>query len=161
MFGFGKKISEDEHVYAPVTGEVIPLDKVSDPVFAQKMMGDGYAVEPNASKIVSPVSGKVTMVQGHAVGLKRFDDLELLVHIGIDTVSLNGKPFTTAVKEGDIVDAGDDLVTVNWEQVEDAGLPKTTLVLITNTADKLESITVHYGPAVAGQQLGSAKARRD
>ena len=53
MFGFGKKISEDEHVYAPVTGEVIPLDKVSDPVFAQKMMGDGYAVEPNASKIVS------------------------------------------------------------------------------------------------------------
>lgn len=58
MFGFGKKLSEDEHVYAPVTGEVIPLDKVSDPVFAQKMMGDGYAVEPNASKIVSRFLGR-------------------------------------------------------------------------------------------------------
>ncbi|WP_431310044.1 PTS sugar transporter subunit IIA [Leuconostoc litchii] len=156
-----KKISEDVNVYSPVTGEVIPLDKVSDPVFAQKMMGDGYAVEPKASQIVAPVSGEITMIQGHAVGLKRFDGLELLLHIGIDTVSLSGEPFRTKVKVGDIVEAGDELVIVDWSQVEDAKLAKTTMVLITNTADKLESITVHYGPAVAGQQLGNATARRN
>lgn len=160
MFGFEKKIREDINIYAPVTGEAIPLEKVPDPVFAQKMMGNGYAVVPTDSEIVAPIAGKITLIQGHAVGLQRFDGLEVLLHIGIDTVSLNGKPFTTKAKVGQIVAAGDVLVAVDWAQIDAAQLSKMTMVLITNTTDKLASITVQYGQTIAGQQLGQAIARR-
>ncbi|MGX7041950.1 PTS sugar transporter subunit IIA [Leuconostoc holzapfelii] len=160
MFGFEKKPREDINIYAPVTGEVIPLEKVSDPVFAQKMMGDGYAVIPTDSEIVAPIAGKITLIQGHAVGLQRFDGLEVLLHIGIDTVSLNGKPFTTKAKVGQVVAAGDVLVAVDWAQIDAAQLSKMTMVLITNTTDKLASIAVQYGQIIAGQQLGQAIARR-
>lgn len=161
MFGFEKKPREDINIYAPVTGEVIPLEKVPDPVFAQKMMGDGYVVVPTASEIVAPIAGKITLIQGHAVGLQRFDGLEVLLHIGIDTVSLNGKPFTTKAKVGQVVAAGDVLVAVDWAQIDAAQLSKMTMVLITNTTDKLENIVVQYGQAIAGQQLGQAIARRN
>ena len=160
MFGFEKKLREDINIYAPVTGEAIPLEKVPDPVFAQKMMGNGYAVVPTDSEIVAPIAGKITLIQGHAVGLQRFDGLEVLLHIGIDTVSLNGKPFTTKAKVGQIVAAGDVLVAVDWAQIDAAQLSKMTMVLITNTTDKLSSITVQYGQTIAGQQLGQAIARR-
>lgn len=160
MFGFEKKPREDINIYAPVTGEVIPLEKVSDPVFAQKMMGDGYAVIPTDSEIVAPIAGKITLIQGHAVGLQRFDGLEVLLHIGIDTVSLNGKPFTTKAKVGQVVAAGDVLVAVDWAQIDAAQLSKMTMVLITNTTDKLASFAVQYGQTIAGQQLGQAIARR-
>ncbi len=160
MFGFEKKPREDINIYAPVTGEVILLEKVSDPVFAQKMMGDGYAVIPTDSEIVAPIAGKITLIQGHAVGLQRFDGLEVLLHIGIDTVSLNGKPFTTKAKVGQVVAAGDVLVAVDWAQIDAAQLSKMTMVLITNTTDKLASIAVQYGQTIAGQQLGQAIARR-
>ncbi|WP_459524390.1 PTS sugar transporter subunit IIA [Leuconostoc lactis] len=160
MFGFEKKLREDINIYAPVTGEAIPLEKVPDPVFAQKMMGNGYAVVPTDSEIVAPIAGKITLIQGHAVGLQRFDGLEVLLHIGIDTVSLNGKPFTTKAKVGQIVAAGDVLVAVDWAQIDAAQLSKMTMVLITNTTDKLASITVQYGQTIAGQQLGQAIARR-
>ncbi|MEG1283989.1 MAG: PTS glucose transporter subunit IIA, partial [Lactococcus sp.] len=95
MFGFGKKksVNEDKNLYAPLAGTVIDLEKVSDPVFAKKVMGDGYAIEPTSSEIVSPVAGEVSLVQGHAIGFKRADGLEVLLHLGIDTVSLNGQPF--------------------------------------------------------------------
>lgn len=160
MFGFEKKLREDINIYALVTGEAIPLEKVPDPVFAQKMMGNGYAVVPTDSEIVAPIAGKITLIQGHAVGLQRFDGLEVLLHIGIDTVSLNGKPFTTKAKVGQIVAAGDVLVAVDWAQIDAAQLSKMTMVLITNTTDKLASITVQYGQTIAGQQLGQAIARR-
>lgn len=160
MFGFGKKktVANDNHLYTPVTGEVIKLDNVSDPVFAGKMMGDGFAVEPTGDTIVSPVAGKVTIQQGHAVGLERADGLEILVHIGIDTVSLNGGPFTPQVKVGDVVDGGDPLAEVDWQQVDDAKLPKTTMVLITNSADKLDNFSVEVGDSTAGSQIGQAIA---
>lgn len=90
MFGFGKKKTAvlDQRLYNPVMGQVIELEDVSDPVFAGGMMGDGFAVEPTGNEIVAPVSGEVTMVQGHAVGFKRADGLEILLHMGIDTVSV-------------------------------------------------------------------------
>lgn len=115
MFGFGKKksVSEDKNLYAPLAGTVIDLEKVSDPVFAKKVMGDGYAIEPTSSEIVSPVAGEVSLVQGHAIGFKRADGLEVLLHLGIDTVSLNGQPFQIKVKVGDRVEGGDALGQVN------------------------------------------------
>lgn len=160
MFGFGKKktVADDNKLYTPVTGEVIQLENVSDPVFAGKMMGDGFAVEPTEGTIVSPVAGKVTIQQEHAVGLERADGLEILVHIGIDTVSLNGAPFTPNVKVGDVVDGGDTLATVDWQQVDDAKLPKTTMVLITNSAEKLDTLSVEVGNSSAGSQIGQAVA---
>lgn len=160
MFGFGKKkvVENDVNLYAPVTGELINLENVSDPVFAGKMMGDGFAVEPNSGNVVSPVAGEVMLQQGHAVGIKRADGLEILVHIGIDTVSLNGEPFTPQVKVGDIVSGGDTLSVINWQSIEKAKLSKTTMVLITNSADKLDDLTVNIGLVTAGDQVGQASA---
>lgn len=161
MFGFGKKATpaEDEALYSPVTGNVIELSAVSDPVFAGKMMGDGFAVEPSAQEIVAPIAGRITMLQGHAIGITRFDGLEVLLHMGIDTVSLNGAPFTIKVTEGELVEGGQTLGAADWDQVEKAGLPKTTMVLITNTADRLDQLNVTVGEVYGGAVVGQATAK--
>ncbi|MDR2834248.1 MAG: PTS glucose transporter subunit IIA [Streptococcaceae bacterium] len=161
MFKFGKKkkeVSHDTSLYAPLQGEIIELEKVADPVFSSKMMGEGYAVEPTDETIVSPVAGTVIMVQGHAVGIKRFDGLEVLIHLGIDTVSLNGKPFKLKVKEGDILNGGDVIGKADWSQVKAANLPKTTMILITNSADLLdmEKFSVIYKNARVAENIGNA-----
>ncbi|GAK30425.1 PTS family glucose/glucoside (glc) portercomponent IIA [Weissella oryzae SG25] len=162
MFGFGKKeepLAEDENLYTPVTGEVVDLTTVPDPVFAGKMMGDGFAVEPTGSEVVAPVAGRITMIQGHAVGITRFDGLEVLVHMGIDTVSLNGAPFKIKVKDGQVVKGGQVIASADWEQIKIAKLPTTTMVLITNTADHLDQITVNTGQAAGGTIVGKATAK--
>lgn len=164
MFNLGKKKKElklDAKLYAPVSGRLIPLEEVSDPVFAQKIMGDGYAIEPADSKIVSPVTGEIIAKQKHALGFKRADGLEVLLHLGIDTVSLEAAPFKLKVSVGDIVEAGDALGTADWTQVEEAGLEKTTLVLITNTADKLAdlNLSIKTGQVSAGDAIGEAAAK--
>ncbi|GAB2025317.1 PTS glucose transporter subunit IIA [Lactovum odontotermitis] len=160
MFGLGKNKSKKENVdnglYSPVKGDVISIDKVSDPVFAQKMMGEGYAVEPADNKICAPVSGTVTMMQGHAVGLVRADGLEVLLHIGLDTVSLNGAPFSFKVKTGDAVNGGEEIGTADFAAVEAAGLQKTVVVVFTNTGDKLEQFTVNETQAESGEKIGEA-----
>jgi PTS system beta-glucosides-specific IIA component len=161
VFKFGKKkkeVSHDTSLYAPLQGEIIELEKVADPVFSSKMMGEGYAVEPTDETIVSPVAGTVIMVQGHAVGIKRFDGLEVLIHLGIDTVSLNGKPFKLKVKEGDILNGGDVIGKADWSQVKAANLPKTTMILITNSADLLdmEKFSVIYKNARVAENIGNA-----
>ena len=164
MFGFGKKkkVVQDERLYNPVAGSVAELAQVSDPVFAGGMMGEGFAVEPTGSEVVAPVSGEVTMVQGHAVGFKRADGLEILLHMGIDTVSLDGAPFKITVSVGDVVQGGDVIAVADWAQVDAAGLPKTTMVLITNTAEKLSSMTRNWQEDVemlTGAEVGTAMAK--
>lgn len=161
MFGFGKKKSvvADEHLYAPVNGTVIDLMNVPDPVFSGKLMGDGFAIEPQDARVLSPVAGEVTMVQGHAVGLKRADGLEILLHMGIDTVSLDGAPFEMMVNIGEVLDAGEMVANVDWAQVDAAGLPKTTMVLITNTAESLASMDIELGDVTAGEMIGKATAK--
>lgn len=164
MFGFGKKkkVVQDERLYNPVAGSVVELAQVSDPVFAGGMMGEGFAVEPTGSEVVAPVSGEVTMVQGHAVGFKRADGLEILLHMGIDTVSLDGAPFKITVSVGDVVQGGDVIAVVDWAEVDAAGLPKTTMVLITNTANKLASMTRNWQDGVemvTGAEVGTAMAK--
>jgi PTS system beta-glucosides-specific IIA component len=161
MFGLGKKkeLKEDKTVYSPIEGQVVKIEDVSDPVFSKKIMGEGYAVEPTAGTLYAPVSASVTLVQGHALGFTRADGLEVLLHVGIDTVSLNGAPFKFKVKVGDIVDGGDEVGTVDWAQVEAKGLAKTTMVVFTNTADKLADFTVNYGQASAGSNVGQANTK--
>ena len=154
MFGIGKKkeLRDDKSLYAPVSGEVINLSTVNDPVFSKKIMGDGFAVEPKENKIFAPV-------QGHAIGFKRADGLDVLLHLGIDTVALKGLHFKIKVKVDDIVNGGDELGSVDWAQIEAAGLDKTTMVIFTNTKDKLSEFNVNYGPVTSGSELGKASVK--
>ena len=130
-----------EEVYSVADGQVVALEQVKDPVFAQKMMGDGFAVEPANGNIVSPVSGTVSSVfpTKHALGLVTEAGLEVLVHIGLDTVSLEGKPFTVHVAEGQKVAAGDLLVTADLNAIREAGRETSTIVVFTN-ADAIQSV---------------------
>ena len=130
-----------EEVYSVADGEVIALEQVKDPVFSQKMMGDGFAVEPANGNIVSPVSGTVSSVfpTKHALGLVTEAGLEVLVHIGLDTVSLEGKPFTVHVAEGQKVAVGDLLVTADLDAIRAAGRETSTIVVFTN-ADAIQSV---------------------
>ena len=130
-----------EEVYSVAEGEVIALEQVKDPVFSQKMMGDGFAVEPANGNIVSPVSGTVSSIfpTKHALGLVTEAGLEVLVHIGLDTVSLEGKPFTVHVAEGQKVTAGDLLVTADLDAIRAAGREISTIVVFTN-ADAIQSV---------------------
>ena len=132
-----------EEVYSVADGEVIALEQVKDPVFSQKMMGDGFAVEPANGNIVSPVSGTVSSIfpTKHALGLVTEAGLEVLVHIGLDTVSLEGKPFTVHVAEGQKVAAGDLLVTADLDAIREAGRETSTIVVFTN-ADVIKSVNL-------------------
>ena len=141
-----------EEVYSVADGEVIALEQVKDPVFSQKMMGDGFAVEPANGNIVSPVSGTVSSVfpTKHALGLVTEAGLEVLVHIGLDTVSLEGKPFTVHVTEGQKVAAGDLLVTADLDAIRAAGRETSTIVVFTN-GDVIKSVNL--------EQTGSHAAK--
>lgn len=132
-----------EEVHSVAEGQVIELEKVQDPVFSQKMMGDGFAVEPANGQIVSPVAGKVTSVfpTKHALGLVTESGLEVLVHIGLDTVSLEGKPFTVKVEEGQTVAVGDLLVEADLDAIREAGRATSTVVVFTNAA-AIQSVTL-------------------
>ena len=141
-----------EEVYSVAEGEVIVLEQVKDPVFSQKMMGDGFAVEPANGNIVSPVSGTVSSIfpTKHALGLVTEAGLEVLVHIGLDTVSLEGKPFTVHVAEGQKVAAGDLLVTADLDAIRAAGRETSTIVVFTN-GDVIKSVNL--------EQTGSHAAK--
>ena len=134
-----------DEVHSVADGEVINIEDVKDPVFSQKMMGDGFAVEPENGHIVSPVAGKVTSVfpTKHALGLVTDNGLEVLVHIGLDTVSLEGKPFEVKVTEGQTVAAGDLLVEADLDAIRAAGRETSTIVVFTN-ADAIKSVKVEH-----------------
>ena len=141
-----------EEVYSVADGQVIALEQVKDPVFAQKMMGDGFAVEPANGNIVSPVSGTVSSIfpTKHALGLVTEAGLEVLVHIGLDTVSLEGKPFTVHVAEGQKVAAGDLLVTADLDAIRAAGRETSTVVVFTN-AEAIKSVKLEKTGSLAAK----------
>ncbi|TPE41192.1 PTS glucose/maltose transporter subunit IIBCA [Streptococcus shenyangsis] len=141
-----------EEVYSVADGQVIVLEQVKDPVFAQKMMGDGFAVEPANGNIVSPVSGTVSSIfpTKHALGLVTEAGLEVLVHIGLDTVSLEGKPFTVHVAEGQKVAAGDLLVTADLDAIRAAGRETSTVVVFTN-AEAIKSVKLEQTGSLAAK----------
>ena len=152
-----KGVTEDVHSVAD--GQVINIEDVKDPVFSQRMMGDGFAVEPENGKIVSPLAGKVSSIfpTKHALGLVSDNGLEVLVHIGLDTVSLEGKPFEVKVTEGQTVAAGDLLVEADLAAIREAGRETSTVVVFTNT-DAIKSVKVeHTGKLVANAPVAKVE----
>ena len=122
-------------VKAPVAGHVISLDETGDPVFASRALGEGVGIQPADSEVVAPVSGVLQTVAetGHAFGIKTDDGVEVLVHVGIDTVKMNGEGFDVKVKANEHVNAGDTLVVVDFDKVKEAGYSTTTLMTVLNT----------------------------
>lgn len=135
MFHFFKKESTD--ICSPVKGTCIPITEVKDQVFSSKMMGDGFAVVPASNSICSPIDGEITMAADtkHAVGIKRKDGLEILLHVGLDTVNLNGQGLKLFVKSGDRVKIGDALIEYDAEYMKEQGIDMTTMVIFTTGFD--------------------------
>lgn len=137
MFGFGKKRQQAIEVFRPVPGRVMMLEEVGDPVFSQKMMGDGFAVEPVSGDFAAPISGELVLLfpTKHAFAVRSAEGVEVLVHIGVDTVNLNGEGFASTKNQGDHVERGEIIVAVDMEQVADKVPSLVTPVIITNGAD--------------------------
>jgi PTS system glucose-specific IIC component len=142
---------------APANGEMIPIDKVEDDVFSQKMMGEGFAVVPENGEIASPVAGTIVSVfpTKHAIGIKTDDDIEVLLHMGIDTVDLGGEAFKIHVQEGEKVKAGKVVATADLAKIQKAGKMTTMIVVFTN-GDKIKDY--HYaktGLVSRGETIGT------
>jgi PTS system beta-glucosides-specific IIC component len=140
-------------VLAPVNGRAVALDEVADKVFASQAMGKGLGIVPTDGHVYAPISGtvKAAMKSGHAYGIKSDDGVEVLVHIGIDTVQLEGRGFSPAVTRGDQVQAGDLLAVVDLDVVAEAGYDPTVLMVITNTAQLTGVVPVAQGVVTHGQ----------
>ena len=155
---FMEKEAEQKQIVltAYMNGTVIPLERVEDEVFSQKILGEGAAIEPEEGKLYSPCNGKVAMIfdTKHAIGLVTEDGVELLIHVGIDTVQLNGKCFDVKVKAGDKVKTGDLLSVVDLEGIKAAGYRTVTPVIVSNTEDYAEvKMTAAEGSIKAGAEL--------
>ena len=137
MLKFFKGKDKGNLIYAPCRGRVVPLARGSGPVFADKVLGDGFAVIPADGRIYAPADGEVAMVFDtlHAITLTSSSGTEILIHIGLDTVTLKGAPFTAHVAAGDQVKKGDLLMDVDLDKITGAGLNTVTPVLICNTDD--------------------------
>lgn len=153
--------AKSQPIVNPVNGKVVPIEDVEDPVFSQKMMGDGFGVEPTDGEVYSPGTGKVVSVfpTQHAVGLELDNGLEVLVHIGIDTVELEGGPFDTLVKEGDIVTPDTKLSSVDLAGLEAAGKEKTVIVVFTNMDNVKNYELTTTGQADRGTSIGTVIAK--
>lgn len=151
LFGKKEKV-ETEHLVAPFTGEAVGIEKVPDPTFSEKMMGDGLAVVPSDGKCVSPIDGEVIQVFPtlHAIGIRGRSGIELLLHIGLETVSLNGEGFESHVKAGDKVKAGQLLMNVDLSVIEEKASSTITPLVITNM-DLVETTDKRTGAVVAGE----------
>ena len=138
MFGFGKKKIT---VAAPVTGSLIDITDVKDEVFSSKMMGDGFAVEPDGDTVVAPCDGKIVLLANtlHAVALEQ-DGVQLLIPIGLDTVELDGKGFKPFIKNGDTVKKGDALIQFDRDYLTAQQKPLTTMVVITNMDERVKNL---------------------
>ncbi len=128
-----KALVEKIDIASPMEGEVMDLSQVPDQVFASLALGEGVAIIPKDGKVYAPVDGTVSTAMGHAIGLTADNGVEVLIHVGLDTVQLEGKPYTWSVKEGDKVKKGQLLYTADLKMIEDAGYKTHTPVIITNT----------------------------
>ena len=136
LFGKSEAINPN-HIYAPMAGEAVSITEVPDPTFSEGMMGNGIAIRPTDGKVCAPFNGTVDMMfhTGHAVSLVSDSGIELLIHVGLETVGLNGAPFDVKVKSGDKVKKGQILLEADLEAIKAAGLPTITPVLVCNTDD--------------------------
>jgi PTS system beta-glucosides-specific IIC component len=134
-----------------VDGQAINLADVQDPVFSKKMMGEGFAIIPSTDQLYSPIAGTVVLVAetGHAIGIRTESGLEVLLHLGIDTVELDGAPFSLTVTEGQQILAGTSLGTMDRNAITSAGKQTTVIVAITNSKEQVESLHVTTGETTA------------
>lgn len=137
LFNFKKKALE---AVAPVSGEIIPNSQISDPVFAGEMMDKTVAIEPDGEEVVCSIDGTVAALfpTGHAFGITNKNGLSLLVHIGINTVNLNGEGFKTFISQGQKVKAGDRAVHFDSKLIKEKGCPLTTMLIVTENPENLD-----------------------
>ena len=151
---------QDETIISPIVGQAVALENVNDPVFSSGAMGQGIAVKPSEGVVYAPADAEVTIAfaTGHAFGLKTANGAEVLIHVGIDTVSMNGEGFDQKVAQGDKVKAGDVLGTFDSAKIAAAGLDDTTMVIVTNTADYASVTPVATGAVAKGDAIIEVKA---
>ncbi|WP_049550739.1 sucrose-specific PTS transporter subunit IIBC [Streptococcus pseudopneumoniae] len=150
---------QNETLVTPIVGDVVALADVNDPVFSSGAMGQGIAVKPSQGVVYAPADAEVSIAfpTGHAFGLKTTDGAEVLIHVGIDTVTMNGDGFEAKVAQGDKVKAGDVLGTFDSNKIAAAGLDDTTMVIVTNTADYASVAPVATGSVAKGDAVIEVK----
>lgn len=153
--GLFKKRDTEIIIGSPADGECISLSKVSDPTFSGEILGKGSAVIPHTNKIVAPTDGTVSMIfpTGHAFTMETAEGVELLVHIGIDTVKLDGKHFSKFVNDGDVVKKGDLIIEVDLDEVKAAGYDTAIPVIVCNTGDYKDVQAIAEGTVTSGQDM--------
>ncbi len=158
IFGGGKK-EEVIEIFAPAAGKLVPLSEVSDPTFSEGILGLGAAAIPTGNQFFSPVDGTVNTVfpTGHAAALTSSDGVEVLLHIGLDTVKLNGKHFTIHVEEGQQIKKGDLLLEADLEQIKAAGYDTITPVIVCNTEEFAEIAMAEVQAVEAGDVVLNLK----
>ena len=161
MFNFLKKKAAAHILASPCNGNAVKMTEVNDPTFSAEMLGKGAAVVPADGKIVSPCDGTITMLFNtlHAVGITSADGIEVLLHVGIDTVNLKGNGFTAHVKQGDMVKRGDLLLTADLDVIKAAGYDPTVMMVVTNTGDFASVESSAPCTAVAGNDLVTVKEK--
>ena len=149
MFSF---LSKTDKALAPMTGKIIPIEEIPDEVFSGKILGDGLGIIPTDDEVYAPISGKITQLAdtSHAVGIEGDNGLEMLLHLGIDTVSLNGEGFTVHCKEGDTIKAGDKLITMDRDFISSKGLNTVCCIILINSSE-LKKYTILKGEVTAPQ----------
>lgn len=162
LFGhFADASQARQRLFSPVDGTVIPLEKVADPIFAQGTLGRGFAVEPTAGLLYAPVLGQVTLIATtqHAIILHQANGLDIMLHFGLNTAPLHGDPFRIHLRDGQQVRGGQRIGFMNRSKIKAAGQQPTVVVVITNTAEALDRLTVDFGPTIGGRPVGELVAR--
>jgi PTS system glucose-specific IIA component len=149
------KPSKEIDVYTPVSGKILSLEEVPDPVFSEKMMGDGIAIEPSDGRVVAPFDGDIMQIfpTKHAVGIKAANGAEILIHVGLETVSMKGEGFESHVSQGDKVKKGDLLITFDLNLIREKANSTITPIIVTN-GDMIENIAKKENDIVtAGEEV--------
>lgn len=142
MFSIFKKRKKEEVITSCVSGKIVPIEKVNDNVFSAKILGEGVGIYPTEDIVVSPCDGEIISVMEeskHALGIKTSNNMEILIHVGINTVSMNGQDFELFVKAGDKVHKGDKLISFNRQTIKDNNLDDVVIMAVTNS-DQFENL---------------------
>ncbi len=157
MFNFFKKNKSFKNIdfKSPLNGEIINIEDVEDPVFATKVLGEGIAINPTEGKVFAPINGVVETIfpTNHALGIKINNEIEILIHIGINTVELNGQFFKSYVENGSKISEGDLLIEFDLEKIKEKGYSVTTPIIVTNMADFSKLKITANGTIKNGEEL--------